>query len=140
MHFPRMTTRTLMAAIVIVALSLALVIQSHRAARHAAESRVAFEEQLTAALLEVRDLRKREMMRLENDYRSLYKELEGGNANPRTTPRLIAMQPEIERARASYNETIDQLRASLKRIKATAATGITIQSPAPRLTNTLPPK
>ena len=59
MRRPLMTTRMLMAMIIITALSLALILQHQRAVRREIAMRVDYEERLSVALRDVRDLRMR---------------------------------------------------------------------------------
>jgi hypothetical protein len=124
MQPPYMTTRTLIAIIVIVALSLTLILEHHRAAKHEVAMRADHEERLNAALRDVRKLQKQELMRLEDNYRRLREELKEGNTNPKSDARVIAAEAEIRHRRTEFNETVDQLRASLKRVQAMGFPGI----------------
>jgi hypothetical protein len=117
MRLPRMTTRVLMALIVITAVLLALVIQQKREVA----MRVEYEERLSVVLVDLRDLRNRELRRLEADYLRLRRELMGENAKAEADPRVKAMIVQLDRARLDFNENVDQLkvlRASLKRLQA----------------------
>jgi hypothetical protein len=77
MRRPRTTTRELIALIAIAALLLALVIQHQRAVRHRAE----YEKRLSGDLVELRDLRNRDLKRLEGDYIRLREELRRTNSD-----------------------------------------------------------
>src|SRR4051812_9630293 len=87
MRPPRMTTRMLIVMTMLTALSLALVLQHGRAARRERAMRADYEGRIAVALVELRDLRYRELVRLEDECERLRRESTGGDTGPRTDPR-----------------------------------------------------
>lgn len=130
MPIPRMTTRTLLAVTVVAALSLALLIQRERSSRREAELRTDYEQRLTASLLELRDLRTRELVRLEENYLSLFEMSNAFPSRPATDPKFAAAKAELEKARADLQDVLAQLKAPSKRAKGMRTPGPGLRPPA----------
>jgi hypothetical protein len=112
-----------MGLIVIAALSLALVIQHERAVRREVE----YEGRLSGDLAELRDLRGREIKRLEGDYIRLREELEGKDPGPRSDPRAKDVEAKIARVRSNFDENVARLKASEKRLRAMGFSRISVE-------------
>ena len=89
-----------------------------------------YEQRLGVVLADLRDLRNRELKRLEAEYQKLYADLLGENSKAESDLRVKAAIAKIERTRLDFNDNVDQLKASKKRLQAMGFPGIPAR-PAP---------